>query len=79
MSIKACSQDLQKISLQVLYVLSKGSQHTDTFYISPTTPKEISDLRKTLNNNKSLVLNSIPTNILKEIHKTISTPLFTLK
>ena len=40
MSIKASSQDLQKISLQVLYVLSKGSQHTDKFYISPTTPKE---------------------------------------
>ena len=52
--------------------------NTDTFYISPTTPKEISDLIKTLKISKSLGLNSIPTNILKETHETISIPLSTL-
>ena len=52
--------------------------NTDTFYISPTTPKEISDLIKTLKNSKSLGSNSIPTNILKEFHETISIPLSTL-
>ena len=50
----------------------------DTFYISPTTRKEISDLIKTLKNSKSLGPNSIPRNILKEIHETISIPLSTL-
>ena len=52
--------------------------NTDTFYILPTTPKEISDLIKTFQNSKSLGPNSIPTNILKEIYETISVPLFTL-
>ena len=52
--------------------------NTDILYISPTTPKEISDLIKTLKNSKSLGPNSIPTNILKEIHETISIPLSTL-
>ena len=51
--------------------------NTDTFYISPTTPKEISDLLKTLKKSKSLGPNNIPTNILKEIHETISIPLST--
>ena len=36
--------------------------NTDTFYISPTTLKEIFDRRKTLKNSKSLGPNSIPTN-----------------
>ena len=52
--------------------------NTDTFYISPTTPKEISDLIKTFKNSKSLGPNSIPTNISKEIHETISISLSTL-
>ena len=52
--------------------------NTDTFYILPTIPKQISDLIKTLKNRKSLGLISIPTNILKEIKKTISIPLSTL-
>ena len=52
--------------------------NTDTFYISPTTPKEISDLIKTFKNSKSLGPNSIPTNILKQIHETISIHLSTL-
>ena len=47
----------------------------DTFYISPTTLKEISDLIKTLKNSKSSGMNSIPRNILKEIQETISIPL----
>ena len=38
----------------------------------------MSDLIKTLKNSKSLGPNSIPTNILKEIHETISIPLSTL-
>ena len=46
--------------------------------ISPTTPKEISDLIKTLKNGKSLGPNSIPTNIFREIHETVSIPLSTL-
>ena len=49
--------------------------NTDTFHISPTTPKEIYDFIKTLKNSESLGTNSIPTNILKEIHETISMPL----
>ena len=44
----------------------------------PTTPKEISELIKTLKNSKSLGPNSISTNILKEIHEAISIPLSTL-
>ena len=52
--------------------------NTDTFYISPTTPTEISDLIKTLRNSESLGPNSLPTNILKEIHETFSIPLSTL-
>ena len=52
--------------------------NTYTFYISPITPKEISELIKTLKSSKSLVLNSIPTNILKRIHETISIPLSTV-
>ena len=52
--------------------------NTDIFYISPTTPKEISVLIKTLKNSKSLGTNSIPINILKEIHEKISIPLSTL-
>ena len=51
---------------------------TDTFYISPQTPKEISDLIKTLKNSKSSGPNSTPTNILKEIYETVSIPLSTL-
>ena len=50
----------------------------DSFYIPPTTPKEISDLIKTSKNSKSLGLNSITTNIFKEFHETISIPLSTL-
>ena len=52
--------------------------NTDTFYISPRTPKEISDLIKTFKNSKSLGRNSISTNILTEIHEIISIPLSTL-
>ena len=52
--------------------------NTDTFYISSTTPQEISDLIKTLKNSKSLGPNRIPTDILKEIHETTSIPLSTL-
>ena len=50
----------------------------DKFYTPPTTPKEISDLIKTLKNSKSLGPNSITTNIFKEFHETISVPLSTL-
>ena len=49
--------------------------NTDTFHISPTTPKGISDFIKTLKNSESLGANSIPANIIKEIHETISMPL----
>ena len=49
--------------------------NTDTFHISPTTPKGISDFIKTLKNSESLGANSIPTNIFKKIHETISMPL----
>ena len=52
--------------------------NTDTFYISSTTPQEISDLIKTLKNSKSLGPNRIPTDILKEIHETTFIPLSTL-
>ena len=73
-------QDLQKTiaptKKHFLYYLK--APNTDAFYISPTTPKEISDLIKTLENSKSLGQNSIPTNILKEIHETIYIPLPTL-
>ena len=49
--------------------------NTDTFHISPATPKGISDFIKTLKNSESLGANSIPANILKEIHETICMPL----
>ena len=73
-------QDLQKNIVPTKKHFSDylNAPNTDTFYISPTTPKEISDLIKTLKNSKTLGPNSIPTNILKEIHETISIPLSTL-
>ena len=52
--------------------------NTNTIFISPTTPKEISTLIKALKNSKRLGPNSIPTNKLKEINETISIPLSTL-
>ena len=74
------SQNLQKIIAPTKKHLLDylKAPNTDTFYISPTTPKEISDLIKTLKNSKSLGSNSRPTNILKEFHETISIPLSTL-
>ena len=73
-------QDLQKnISPAKRHFLNYLKvSNTDTFDVSPTTPKDISDLIKTLKNSNSLGLNSIPTNMLKEIHGRISVPLSTL-
>ena len=48
------------------------------FSIKPIKPEEICDIVKTLKNNKSTGLNSIPTKILKIIKKSISSPLSTL-
>ena len=73
-------QDLQKniAPIKIQFSDYLKAPNTDTFHISPTTPKEMSDLTKTLQNSKSLGPNSIPTNILKEIHETISIHLSTL-
>ena len=73
-------QDLQKNIAPTKKHFSDNlkAPNTDTFYISATTLKEISDLMKTLKNSNSLGPNSIPTNILKEIQETISIPLSTL-
>ena len=72
-------QDLQKNIAPIKKHFSDylKAPNTDTFYISSTTPQEISDLIKTLKNSKSLGPNSISTNILKEIHETISINLST--
>ena len=43
--------------------------------MTPTTPKEISDLIQTLSLNKSTGPNSIPISILKKIKNEISIPL----
>ena len=69
-------KDLHKnIALTKNFLDYLKTPNTDTFHISPTTPKEIYDFIKTLKNSESLGTNSIPTNILKEIHETISMPL----
>ena len=70
------SQNLQKYIVPTKKHLLDylKAPNTDTFYISPTAPKEISDLIKILKNSKNLGSNSIPTNILKEIHETIIHP-----
>ena len=47
----------------------------DSFFISATTPEEVSDVIMTLKSNKSTGPNSIPTNILKEIKEMVSIPL----
>ena len=73
-------QDLQKkycSNQKALFRLSKGSQHRYISYFAHNT-KEISDLIITLKNTKGLGPNSIPTDILKEIHETISIPFSTL-
>ena len=47
----------------------------ESFFLTPTTPEEISDLIQTLSSNKSTGPNSIPTSILKKIKNEISIPL----
>ena len=47
----------------------------ESFFLTPTTPEEISDLIQTLSSNKSTGPNSIPTSILKKIINKISIPL----
>ena len=44
----------------------------ESFFLTPTTPEEISDLIQTLSSNKSTGPNSIPTPILKKIKYEIS-------
>ena len=72
------SQDFQENIPLTIKHFSDYLKVPNTFYVSPTTPKEISELIKSLKNSKSSGPNSIPTNILKEIHETISMPLSTL-
>ena len=43
--------------------------NTELFFMTPTTPEEISDLIQTLSSNRSTGPNSIPTSILKKIKK----------
>ena len=43
--------------------------NAETFFMTPTTPGEISDLMQTLSSNKSTGPNSIPKSILKKIKK----------
>ena len=45
-----------------------------TFFITPTTPEETSDLIQSLRSNKHTGANCIPTSILKNIKNEISTP-----
>ena len=49
--------------------------NAESFFMTPTTPEEISDLIKTLISNKSTGSNSILTSILKKIKNEISIPL----
>ena len=51
------------------------SPNEESFFMTPTTPEEISDLMQTLNSNKSTGPNSIPTSTLKKIKNEISIPL----
>ena len=48
--------------------------NAEVFFMTPTTPEEISDLIQTLRSNKSTGPNSIPTSILKEIKNETSIP-----
>ena len=50
-------------------------QNEKSFFIHPTTPKEVENLISNLKNNKSTGPNSIPTKILKLTKKIISEPL----
>ena len=47
----------------------------NSFFLTPTTPDEVSKIIKNLSSRKALGPNSIPYNILKTFHKTISVPL----
>ena len=49
--------------------------NAESFFMTPTTPAEISDLIQTLSSNKSTGPNSIPTLVLKKIKNGISIPL----
>ena len=45
------------------------------FSLNPTTKEELEDNLKFLKENKAVVINSIPTKILKNLRKVISQPL----
>ena len=47
----------------------------ESFFLTRTTPEEISDLIQTLSSNKSTGRSSIPTSILKKIKNEIDIPL----
>ena len=47
----------------------------ETFFITPTTDEEISDIISDLNIRKSTGPNSIPTKVMKQIKDVISAPL----
>ena len=49
--------------------------NTESFFITPTTPEEISDLMQALSSNKSTEPKNIPTSILKKLKNEISIPL----
>ena len=49
--------------------------NAESFFVPPTSPKEISDLIQTLSSNKSTRPNSIPTSVLKKLKNEISIPL----
>ena len=56
--------------------LADNSKNTNagTFFITPSTPEEISDLIQSLRSNKHIGPNCIPTSIFKKINNEIFTP-----
>ena len=48
--------------------------NVESFFVPPTSPKEISHLIQTLSSNKSTRPNSIPTSVLKKLKNEISIP-----
>ena len=52
--------------------------NAESFFVTPTTPEEMSNLIQTLSSNKSTGLSTIPTSILKRIKNEISIPLLAI-
>ena len=68
------SKELQKHVPPTKRIFSDNlkDSNAESFFVTPTTPEEISDLIQTLSSNKSAIPNNMPTSILEKIKDEIS-------